>query len=140
MLVNKQDILQLIPQRPPFVLIDSLLEHQEGHYTTGYTVPMEHVMVSNGQLTAEGMIENMAQSAAAGVGYLYRKVKGQDPPLGYIGAVGKLKVHGTAGAGSRITTKVETKHKVMNAEAIEAQVFLEDTLLAQCEMKIFLDG
>lgn len=138
-LVNNENILSLIPQRDPFILIDDLIERTEEVSTSSFQVKEGHLLVENGRLSAEGLIENIAQTAAAGVGYEYQYVKKTKPPIGYIGAVSKLEINETPPVGSMIKTTVEVTNKIMNVTIISGSVFLQDKLLAKCEMKIFIN-
>jgi len=138
-LVDNENILSLIPQRDPFVLIDELIERTDLICTTSFNIKEGHILVANGCLSAEGLIENIAQTAAAGVGYEYQYVKKTKPPIGYIGAVSKLVINGIPPAGSMIKTTVEVTNKIMNVTIISGSVFLQDKLLAKCEMKIFIN-
>jgi hypothetical protein len=97
------------------------------------------MMVENGFLSPEGMIENMAQTAAAGVGYSSLK-KGTPPPIGFIGAISKLSVYNQPGVNQEISTEIVTTNQIMNVTVIRGKVFLKDELMAECEMKIFIDA
>ena len=62
-------ILQLIPQKPPFVMVDSLLEYNEKEGTTGFTIPADNILVENNIFSEPGVIEHMAQSMSLWRGY-----------------------------------------------------------------------
>lgn len=70
MTLEEIDILDLIPQRPPFVLIDRLTAFDEARTETRFTVRTEHLMCESGRLQAAGLIENIAQTCAARLGYI----------------------------------------------------------------------
>ena len=61
---------EILPQREPFVFVDRLVHYDERETVTVFTVPAEHLLVADGYLTAPGVLENMAQSSAARIGYL----------------------------------------------------------------------
>ena len=44
---SSEKILDLIPQRPPFVLVDSIYEHNEREILSGFTVPEGHILVNH---------------------------------------------------------------------------------------------
>ena len=67
---EKIDILDLLPQRPPFVLIDRLVHFDEHRTVTRFTVPEGHLFCEEGCLQAAGLIENIAQTCAARMGYI----------------------------------------------------------------------
>src|SRR4051812_18920654 len=103
-----------IPQRPPFVLVTELISCNEERTLSSFTIPQLHVLVEEGKLTESGLVENMAQTAACGMGY--RGAEGKEVSrVGFIGALKNLKVKRLPPAGSTITTEVRTLHTVMNA-------------------------
>ena len=62
----------LLPQRPPFVFVDHLLHHEEECTRTSFRIPEQGIFVENGRLATGGLVEQMAQSSAARVGYIAR--------------------------------------------------------------------
>lgn len=119
------------------VMIDRLL-HAEGPVTvTSFLVRSDNVFVDNGFLTEAGLMENMAQTAAAGVGNR-PGVKEGEAPIGFIGGIRGLVIHAFPAAGDEINTEVRVEHTVFDASVIRATVALSGTVIAQCEMKIFL--
>ena len=64
------DILDLIPQRPPFVMVDELLHYDPILSNTRFLIKESNILVENGLLSECGVIENMAQSCAARIGYV----------------------------------------------------------------------
>ena len=128
-------MMELIPQRPPFVLISSFSMDDEAVST--FTVSGDHILVSDGVLSEAGLVENIAQTAAARAGYISR-IEGKPVSVGYIGAVQKLGIRSLPAVGSTLRTTVAVKHQVFNATQIEGAVFADGLLLATCEMKIFI--
>src|ERR1700744_6482433 len=98
----------LIPQRPPFVLIDRFVYGEDLHSL--FTVPGDHLLVEDGRLSEAGLVENIAQTAAARAGYLCR-LEGREVPLGYIGAVQRLAVFERPPVGAVHRTSVTVKHQ-----------------------------
>ena len=127
----------LIPQKAPFVLIDTLVSTTTDTFCSAFTIPAEHVLVNNGKLLEAGLIENAAQTAALGMGYTAKQL-GAPPPLGFIGAISKLAVTGRAAVGDRLETTVIVRYEVMSARVLEANVHCGGKLLATMEMKVFI--
>ncbi|MEO8117090.1 MAG: hypothetical protein ABI653_05520 [Bacteroidota bacterium] len=69
------NILKLIPQRPPFVMVDHLINADEKTAETSFLILPENLLVENGFLSEAGLMENMAQTAAAKAGYEASKKK-----------------------------------------------------------------
>ena len=56
---------ELIPQRPPFVMIDRLVSSDKVYSVTELEVRPDNLFVDNGRMTAAGLVENIAQTCAA---------------------------------------------------------------------------
>lgn len=137
MLIEGEQILDLIPQRPPIVMVDKLISAEDGKTVTGLTIQPDNIFVLDGVFREPGIIENIAQSAAVGVGWLCRS-KEEEVPTGFIGAIKNLVIHFMPEAFSEITTEITVEYQVMEATLIRGCVFFQGKLCAECEMKIFL--
>ncbi|SKB33102.1 3-hydroxymyristoyl/3-hydroxydecanoyl-(acyl carrier protein) dehydratase [Salegentibacter holothuriorum] len=129
-------ILQLIPQKPPFVMVDSLLEYNEKMGTTGFTIPADNILVENGIFSEPGLIEHMAQSMSLWRGY-QGFLSGLDKPkTGFIGAIKAVEIMGLPKANTKLVTYVEILHEIMNVTSVGARTLDENgKLLATSEMK-----
>jgi predicted hotdog family 3-hydroxylacyl-ACP dehydratase len=115
------------------------LHKAEGGQTIGsLEIKSENIFCKDGFLQEPGLIENIAQTAAVGVGFEYRN-EDKDVPTGYIGAVQKLTIHKLPALGKIIYTEVNVEHKVFNTTLINGKIMCNDELIADCSMKIFLD-
>lgn len=132
------NILSIIPQRPPFVMIDRLLEANEHISRTSFTIPEQYLFVENSFFTEPGLVENMAQSAAAGNGYIAMQA-GNSVTRGYIGALKNVVISDLPKAGDTIITEVSFLHKVMNAQMVQARILLGEREIASCELKVFIE-
>jgi 3-hydroxyacyl-[acyl-carrier-protein] dehydratase len=137
MLVTKNEIEQYIPQRSPIVMIHELAEASEEHAVTHLHVSTENVFVRDGVLLEPGMVENIAQTAAAQVGYIFKQNDLQIP-IGYIAGIKDLEVHGQPPVGSTIKTTVKVLNQVLDVTLVEGLIHLDGNLLARCEMRIFV--
>lgn len=131
------DILKLIPQRPPIVMVDSFFGIEEDRSYSGLTVTADNIFCEAGKLQETGLIEHIAQSAAARIGYLYTQ-KGEEVPLGFIGSVDKLKVYNLPEIGMKLFTEITVVQEVFDITLIAAQVKVGEELMAECRMKIFI--
>jgi 3-hydroxyacyl-[acyl-carrier-protein] dehydratase len=137
MLVTKNEIEQYIPQRSPIVMIHELAEASEERAVTHLHISTENVFVREGFLLEPGMVENIAQTAAAQVGYIFKQTN-LPIPIGYIAGIKDLVVHGQPPVGSTITTTVKVMNQVLDVTLVEGLIHLDDKLLARCEMRIFV--
>jgi predicted hotdog family 3-hydroxylacyl-ACP dehydratase len=137
MLILQNDITSIIPQRPPFVMIDQLLSCDEVCSVTSFQVKQENVLVENGELSEAGLTENIAQTAAAGLGYV--TLKNNAPVvIGYIAAIKNLEVFALPKVGDVIETNVTITNQIFDVTIITGIVKCSGILLAKCEMKIYL--
>ena len=138
MLVKKEDIHDIIPQRDPITLIHRLIKQEETFTTCEFDVEEGHLFVKNNSLSPAGLVENIAQTAAGRMGYHYM-LKNEKPPVGFIGAVSKLEIHDRPKVGEVVTTTVTVKSEVFNITLIVGESFVGDKKMAQCEMKIVIN-
>lgn len=136
MLVSPQNIFSVIPQGRPFVMIDKLVTCDDIKTVTTLLITMENVLVCDGQLSEAGIIENIAQTAAAGAGYM-AKSNGVQITIGYIGAIKNLEIIALPNVGDIINTEVAITSKIFDVTVVSGMVECKGLVLAKCEMKIF---
>jgi 3-hydroxyacyl-[acyl-carrier-protein] dehydratase len=137
MLADKDEIKKLLPQKDPFVMVDCLYECDEKYIRTGFSPSSSNIFSESGIFTEAGLIENMAQSAAAGTGYFYSK-QNKPSPVGFIGAVKDFILTKLPKVDDNLITEIKVVAEVMNATVIKARITCNDSEVASCEMKIFL--
>jgi predicted hotdog family 3-hydroxylacyl-ACP dehydratase len=136
--INGDKLIELIPQKPPFVLISSLLEVSDMHSVTSFTFNAGHVMCENGKLTAGGLMENIAQTAAAKMGYECA-LQGKKIPIGFIGDVRDFLFTRLPLAGEEIVTEINITNQVFDVTIISGNVKLNGEEIASGKMKIFVE-
>ncbi len=129
--------VELIPQRAPFVLVDEIIECDGIRTLTGFSFDTSHILCREGKLMEAGLIENIAQSAAAGAGYHFVS-KGLPVPIGFIGSVDKFRLYFLPKSGEELITEVIITNKVMNVSIAGCKITVNGTLCAECQMKIFI--
>lgn len=135
--ISSINVLDLIPQRPPFIMIDCLTHFDPVITSSRFTVRGNNLFFSEGRLLASGLIENIAQTCAARIGYINR-LSNEVIKLGFIGAVRNLKIYKTPLAGDTIYTTITVKEEVFQMTLVDAVVKLNDETIAEAEMKIAL--
>ena len=138
MLIDKEAIQNYIPQRAPFVMVDALVSATAEGFQSEYTIPEEHPLLNDDFSLAESaMVENLAQTCAAGFGFLNHS-EGGEPKLGFIGAVSRLETFRLP----KVNDKLETTISVISAfEAInlvEGSIFHKGEELLRCQLKIVI--
>ena len=142
MLADKNTVHLIIPQEPPMVMVDTL-EYQDDRYTvTTFFIEEDNLFIEEGVFSLEGMVENMAQTAALRTGWKGKENagggSGYKPPVGVIGAVKDFKVYRCPGVKTMITTKIEVTAEVFNATMVSGRIMQDEEVLAEGELKIFL--
>ena len=135
--ISSVNVLDLRPQRPPFIMIDCLTHFDPVITSSRFTVRDNNLFFSEGRLLASGLIENIAQTCAARIGYINR-LSNEVIKLGFIGAVRNLKIYKTPLAGDTIYTTITVKEEVFQMTLVDAVVKLNDETIAEAEMKIAL--
>jgi predicted hotdog family 3-hydroxylacyl-ACP dehydratase len=139
MMVFKPAILQFIPQRPPFVMVDQLLHTDDQGARSIFQVREENIFVEDGELAEAGMIENIAQTAAARIGYICQQEK-LPVPLGYIGAVQNLEIMALPKINDQLETEISIKNQIFDVTIISGTVQCKGVVMARCDMKIFISN
>lgn len=135
MLLTKEETANIIPQKVPFVMVDSLLAVDDKSFTSTFIAEENNIFSKNGKLQEPALIENIAQTVAAGFSYIGQQ-EGGEPKIGFIGAISKLKIHQLPSIGEEITTTVTQQHKFENIHLIRGENYVGNNLLVECEMKI----
>ncbi|MBL7137681.1 MAG: 3-hydroxyacyl-ACP dehydratase [Bacteroidales bacterium] len=126
-----------IPQKPPMVMVDKLITAAHGIVEASFLIKEDNVFCDHGLFTEAGLVENMAQTAAAGVGSK-PGIEGKEPPVGFIGGIRNLKILQFPVAGDELFTRITVEHEVLDASVVLGEVFLNNKLITSCQLKIFL--
>ena len=137
MMFSGEQIYQLIPQRPPIVMVDTLWSAAESSAETGLHVSADNLFVKDSVLWEPGLIEHIAQSSAAFAGY-DTFIHGLAPRLGYIGEIKNCKIHSLPKVGTELRTRIRLIAEAVGVSLIAAETYVDDTLVAECQMKIFI--
>ena len=125
-MTETHDIASFIPQRPPFVFIDTIEEVTETTARTRFTSPDSCPLVENGVLPLAGLMENAAQTCAARAGN----------KIGYIGAVKQMQVTRLPRVGETLHTEATVVQEVLNICLMEIVARIEEEVIATTTLKI----
>ena len=127
-------ILELIPQRPPFVFVDEIVDVTENSIKTLYRVKRDSPL-SEGDLFSEaGMIECIAQTIATHIGYTTLG----EVTIGVIGSVRNFKIVEIPKVDDILIAEVDIVNKVFNITFVHAKIFLSGKEIAGGELKVAL--
>ena len=137
MIIRDEHIYQLIPQRPPIVMVDVVWSADEEGAETGLTVKEDNIFVRDGRFREPGLIEHIAQSAAAFAGY-GTFARGEAPKLGYIGEIKDCHLFRLPKVGDELRTSLKLVAEVKGISLINAQTSVNGEPVSDCQMKIFI--
>lgn len=132
---SKISIKQIIPQRPPFLMIDKVIRCEDCDAYLEFFVTPDNVLTENYALSAYGLIENMAQSCAAFIG-CECLLRGVPITVGYIGEVRNAKICEHPRCGQTIKTHVHVIEDFFNIVMAEVEVKNGDKCVATAYVKV----
>ena len=135
MKVSKSEIESFIPQRAPFIMVDNLLEATAGRFETDFLVAPGNIFLEGEILREFALIENIAQSTAAGLGFI-NKSSTDMPVDGFIGGISKLVVHQLPKVNDTVDTIVTILLQLENMYLLRGENFVDGKKLVECELKL----
>ena len=119
-------------------MIDEVVLANESQTITTLTIAPDNILTDNGLFTEGGLIENMAQTAGAGTGYMAIHA-GKPMPMGYIAALKNVNIITRPRVNDTIRTEVTFGQTVMNFHQVRGRVLSGEKEIANCEFKIFVN-
>ena len=132
------DIREIIPQRPPFRMVDRLLSYDETVSEATLLLRPDNIFLDDTFQTA-GIVEHIAQTCAARIGYYNKYILHRDIVIGYIGAIRQLAVKRHPSVGEELLTRIEVLSSAFGMTLVSAVVSTsQGELIADGEVKIAL--
>ena len=122
----QHDIFSYIPQRPPFVFIDTIEDVGEKGARTRFTIPESCPLVEDDVLPLSGLMENAAQTCAT---------MGNGAIL-YIGEVKQMEVTRFPHVGETVCTEAKVMQEWLNILRVECKTKIQDETIATATLKI----
>lgn len=130
------DIHELLPQQEPFVMIGTLVQFDLKTTVTETVIREDNLFVDDACFSASGLIENIAQTCAARIGYVNKYILKKGIQLGFIGAIRNLEVIELPKVGDKIVTTVNVMEEVFGMTLASAVISCNGKTLVTTEMKI----
>ena len=127
------DILELLPQRPPFVMVDRLTDYSETQSSCSLTIRPDNVFCEDGEFAAAGLIEHIAQTCAARLGYYNKYILKTGVRLGFIGEVKDLSIVRLPREGETLDTTIVVMQEIFD---VSAEVRVGTETIATTRLKI----
>lgn len=135
--INNVDIHELLPQQEPFVMVGRLKHFDMALTESETTVSPNNIFTSeDGVFSESGIIENIAQTCAARIGYVNKYLLKERIHIGFIGSIRNLRIHHLPKVNETITTSIATIEEIFGMTLVRATVKVGDKLIAEAEMKI----
>jgi predicted hotdog family 3-hydroxylacyl-ACP dehydratase len=138
MKIKDIDIKTIIPQQASFIMIDTLVHFDNVFTKTEFEIRPDNMFIEDGKFLEAGLIENIAQTCAARMGYINTVILKDEVRLGFIGAVKSLLIHKLPAVYSKLETTIEVVNEVFNITLVNATTMCNGEVLVTCEMKISL--
>lgn len=130
-------ITSLIPQRPPFVMVDRVVSCDAVDAVTEFCVREDNIFLDDHELAATGLIENMAQSCAARMGCISR-MRQDAIKIGFIGDIRNCMIERRPRCGETLTTQVHIVEEVFHLTLATVTTTVGDEVIANARVKIAL--
>ena len=134
--LHSVDIHEVLPQQEPFVMVGALTQFENSLSATQTLIREDNIFVDEGYFSSSGLMENIAQTCAARVGFYNKYILHKDVQVGFIGAVRNFVVYSLLAVGSVIETRVDILEDVFGMTMADAQVRCGEERLATAEIKL----
>ena len=135
------DLLVLIPQRAPLIMVDKLIYYDPQMAKTLFTVRGDNIFcTADGRMEESGLIEVIAQTCAARTGYQEKTEEKRSGiiKIGFIGMIKTMEIFRNPVVGEQLETTAVVVENFFNTSLVETKVEIAGETIATCEMKIFL--
>lgn len=134
------DVHTILPQQEPFVMVGNLISFSKESAITETEIKSTNIFVDNGCFSPSGMMENIAQTCAARVGFYNKCVEHKDVQLGFIGAVRNYVIYDLPPVGTTIHTTVEIIKDIFGMTLANAEIKTGDKVFATAEIKLSVNN
>lgn len=134
--VRSLDIHRLLPQQKPFVMIGRIEHFEMANIITSTEITSNNIFVESGKMSSAGLIENIAQTCAARIGYINKYILKKGIQIGFIGAVRNLQIHSLPNVEDVIYTEVNVLEEVFGMILVTAIIKTSENVCVTAELKI----
>lgn len=120
-------------------MVDQLTWYDEKITRAEFLIIKDNIFVENGRFSEPGLVENIAQTAAARAGYI-SALENKPVKVGYIGAIKNLVIYSLPSVNDELVTEITVGNQIFDVTIIKGKVSCNESLLAECEMKIFIQS
>lgn len=136
-LLEKEAVENLIPQKFPFVMVDRMFSYSETALVSGLKIQDSNIFLEENIFLEAGLIEHMAQSVALHTGYQFF-LKNETAPTGYIGSIKDIQIKRLPQINDTIQSNVTILQEFAGVTLVDIVTFLNDEEIASGQMKTVL--
>ena len=136
---SKVEIGGILPQRVPFVMVSRLVSFSYPRTVTEFDVAGENAFIQDGKLLREGLIENVAQTCAARIGFINKYILHKPVNIGYVCAVNDFRIYAGPKEGDTLVTTIDVTSEFGTILVVSAEVRSGEEIVAEGSMTIALD-
>lgn len=135
---EEYEIQDLIPQRPPMVMIHRLTDAGDSYARGRLFIETSNLFCRDGCLQEAGMIEFITQTAAAWKGYL-RLSEQKEVKQGFLTSIKNLVINSLPVAGTEIQSEIVIEEEILGYTIITGKVIYNNNVIAEGEMRIMTE-
>ena len=158
------NVLELLPQRPPFIMVDRLVYYEPHTARTVFTVRGDNMFCMNGVVEEALLVENIAQTCAARTGFkqllentprhceaspqrwgsnpvshIINTLRSPLPiKIGVIAMIQSMDIGRRPLVGETLETTMVIEEEVFSTTLVSSEVKVGDETIASCRMKLVL--
>lgn len=136
-LLEKETVENLLPQKFPFVMVDTMHSYTETSLVSGLKIQSENIFVADNTFLEAGLIEHMAQSVALHTGYQFF-LKNEIAPTGYIGSIKEIEIKKLPKLNDTIQSEVTILQEFAGITLVDIVTTLNNEEIARGQMKTVL--
>ncbi|MFG4000784.1 hypothetical protein ACHRV1_01430 [Flavobacterium aquidurense] len=137
LLLEKEAVENLLPQKFPFVMVDQMYSYTETSLVSGFKIQNDNIFFDNDTFLEAGLIEHMAQSVALHTGYQFF-LKNEIAPTGYIGSIKEIAIKKLPKINDTIQSTVTILQEFAGITLVDIVTYLNNEEIANGQMKTVL--
>ena len=137
LLLGKEAVEDLLPQKFPFVMVDKMYAYSETSLVSGLEIKDTNLFFEHTTFLEAGLIEHMAQSVALHTGYHFF-LKNEKAPTGYIGSIKEIEIKKLPKLNDTIQSTVTILQEFAGITLVHIVTTLNDEEIASGQMKTVL--
>lgn len=144
--LEKLDISNFLPHRPPFLMVDKVLSIGDDHVITSFKIKKGNVFIQNGIFSEVGLVECAAQTCSSIVGKSYfddDDIEGKGNKLiGFISTIKKVNVFSCPLLGTTVISKANLESRFDANDyticTLQCNIYEGEKELLSCQLNLFI--